>query len=202
MKITGRPHDANSSELFSWQISSATPTRAFIAPFGSTELSPQATRARGKRGSACYSLPTGQIASSCSRANRTNPLSFIWLSEFARVEGKDGAGEIIAPVRPMNRRDRRRGAAGERDRQEYPNEAEGRRSRRTFCLRITPYLLDFTNVTTVCTRAPRVADFCLCGQDQRVSHLCGERVRPDPLARPRISAMKIALRNWRRAAGP
>ena len=26
MKITGRPHDANSSELFSWQISSATPT--------------------------------------------------------------------------------------------------------------------------------------------------------------------------------
>ena len=49
-----------------------------------------------------------------NRANRfpplssdcTNPLSFIWLSEFARVEGKDGAGEIIAPVRPMNRRDR------------------------------------------------------------------------------------------------
>ena len=39
-------------------------------------------------------------------SDRTNPLSFIWLSEFARVEGKDRAGEIIAPVRPMNRRDR------------------------------------------------------------------------------------------------
>ncbi len=48
-----------------------------------------------------------------NRANRfpplssdcTNPVSFTWLSGFARVGGKDRAGEIIAPVTPMNRRD-------------------------------------------------------------------------------------------------
>ena len=50
----------------------------------------------------------------CQQGNRfpplssdcTNPLAFIGLSGFARVEGKDGAGETMPPVRPMNRRDR------------------------------------------------------------------------------------------------
>ena len=109
--------------------------------------------------SACYSLPTGQIASRRSRAIAQIPASFIWLSGFARVEEKDGAGEIIPPVRPMNRRDwegerkaenRFHGSAGARDRQENLNEAAGRRSRLAFCVRITPYLFDFANVTTVC----------------------------------------------------
>ena len=93
------------------------------------------------------------------------------------------------PVRPMNRRDwegerkaenRLHWSAGERDRQEFLNEAAGRRSRRMFCVRITPYLIDVTDVTAVCGRAPRLADFCLCGQDWRASPLRRERGRLDP----------------------
>ena len=70
-------------------------------------------------------------------SDRTNPLSFIWLSGFARVEGKDGAGETIPPCLGRRTGGTGRGA-----------QSAGRRSRRTFCLRIAPYLLDFTDVTT------------------------------------------------------
>ena len=118
--------------------------------------------------------------------------------------------KIIPLVRPMNRgepggerkaENRLHGSTGARDRQEYLNEAEGRRSRRMFCVRIAPYLLDFTEATAFFVRAPRLADFCLCGQDQRASHLCGEQVRLDPFGSPKNLCLTPRLQLQFRVAG-
>ena len=72
----------------------------FMADFFSDPTSDARSR---KTRSACY-LPANRrdrfppLSGKC-----TNPLFFIWLSGFARVEGKDGTGEIIPPVRPDER---------------------------------------------------------------------------------------------------
>ena len=66
-------------------------------------------RVRGERDSACYSLPTGLNRFPPLSNDRTNPLSFIWLSGFARVGGKDEQGDY-----PPCSADEQEGPGGER----------------------------------------------------------------------------------------
>ena len=128
---------------------------------GSTELSPQATRVRGNEIAPVTPCQQGKsLPAALERLHKS--LGFHLVERICSCGRERRSREAVPPVRPMNRRglggerkaeNRLHGSAGERDRQEYLNDAPGCRSRRRFCVRITSYLIDFTNVTTVWGRA-------------------------------------------------